>query len=90
MKVYIRSMEVLKHCHLCHVLQFSVQVLVGEVVHTIDQGEGGEQGDPLMPPSFLWVTVHWRQCSAVSETMNECWHISTTSFSSNRLTEWGL
>ena len=49
------------------------------VVHTIDQGEGGEQGDP----------VHWRQCSAVSETVNECWHIWTTSMSSHRLIEWG-
>ena len=46
------------------------------VVHTIDQGEGGEQRDPLMPLLFSLVNmVHWRQCSAVSETVNECWHI---------------
>ena len=30
-------------------------------VHTILQGEGGEQGDPLMPLLFSWAnTLRWR------------------------------
>ena len=46
LKVSIRSTEEQKHCHSCACFT------VLRVVHTIDQGEGGEQGDPFMPLLF--------------------------------------
>ena len=55
LRVSVRSTEVLKHCHSCMFYSSPSRYLWEDqegVVHTIDQGEGGEQGDPLMPLLF--------------------------------------
>ena len=57
--------------------------------HIVPQGEGGEQGDPLMPLLFLGANTElWRRSAENCWGQRSCWHIWMTFMSSPNLIEW--
>ena len=60
------------------------------VVHDIQQGEGGEQGDASMPMLFsLGQIVRWWPLRSSCKRTRSCLRSLTTSMSSATLTRWG-